>query len=82
MVSQPTLLNEITQEIAALPTNRQAEILDYVLFLKQRELATAWDSIPDDEAYKLQAEFAAEDRTLAESTMQDYFVQLQREDED
>lgn len=81
MSAQPILLNEITEEIATLPTNRQAEILDFVLFLKQRELTSAWDSIPDDVAYKLRDEFAEEDRRLAESTMQDYFVQLKHEDE-
>jgi hypothetical protein len=82
MSAQPVLLNAITEEIASLPTNRQAEILDFVLFLKQRELTEAWDSIPDDVAYQLRAEFGEEDRLLAESTMQDYFIQLKHEDED
>jgi hypothetical protein len=80
MSAQPTLMEEITEEIASLSVNRQSEVLDFVLFLKQRELEAVWDSIPDNEAYKLREEFAAEDRQLAENATQDYLAQLKRED--
>ena len=38
------------------------------------------ESISDEEANRLRAEFAAEDLQLAESDMQDYLALLERED--
>jgi hypothetical protein len=81
-MSSPTIvLTEIVEEAAALPTARQTEVLDFVLFLKQREVAARWDAISDQKAAQLQAEFAVEDRLLAERATEHYLTQLQREDE-
>jgi hypothetical protein len=80
-MEETVLVLEIAQEAAALPVSRQAEVLDFVRFLKQREIEATWDAIPDSEAETLQAEFAAEDRRLAESVAHDYLTILRREDE-
>ena len=71
---------EVLEILAALPPARQAEVLDFVLFLRDRELALAWDAIGDQQAAALQAEFAEEDLTLAEAAIADYLSNLQRED--
>ena len=76
-----TVLTEITEAAAALPITRQTEVLDFVLFLKQRELEAAWDAISDQQAAEYQAEFAVEDRVMAERATENYLAQLQREDE-
>ncbi|HZY41045.1 MAG TPA: hypothetical protein VFF59_03505 [Anaerolineae bacterium] len=80
MSSPTTVLTEIVEEAAALPAVRQPEVLDFVLFLKQREVAARWEAISDQEAAQFQAEFAAEDRLLAERATEHYLTQLQRED--
>jgi hypothetical protein len=76
-----TVLAEIAEAAAALPVTRQTEVLDFVLFLKQRELEAAWDAISDPQAAEYQREFAAEDRVMAERATENYLTQLQRDDE-
>ena len=76
-----TVLTEITEAAAALPITRQTEVLDFVLFLKQREIEASWAAISDQEAAVYRTEFAAEDRMLAERATEDYLAQLKREDE-
>ncbi|MDE3091006.1 MAG: hypothetical protein KGJ80_16660 [Chloroflexota bacterium] len=80
-MDETILAMKIAQETAALPVSRQAEVLDFVRFLKQREIEATWDAIPDREAEIVQAEFAAEDHQLAESAAHDYLALLRREDE-
>jgi hypothetical protein len=76
-----TVLIEIAEAAAALPVTRQTEVLDFVLFLKQREIEANWDAISDQEAAEYRTEFAAEDRMMAERATEDYLTQLKREDE-
>lgn len=71
---------EVLEILAALPPSRQAEVLDFVLFLRDRELGLAWDAIGEEQAAALRAEFAEEDLTLAEGAMADYLSHLQHED--
>jgi hypothetical protein len=72
---------QMFQVLAELPVSRQVEVLDFALFLRERERTYAWDAISDEEAMALRAEFAAEDLALAEAAMTDYLSRLQREDE-
>jgi hypothetical protein len=72
---------QMFQVLAELPVSRQVEVLDFALFLRERERTHAWDAISDEEAMALRAEFAAEDLALAEAAMTDYLSRLQREDE-
>ncbi len=76
-----TVLTEIAEAAAALPITRQTEVLDFVLFLRQREVEASWDAISDQKAAEYRAEFAAEDRLLAERATAHYQSQLQHEDE-
>ena len=71
---------QVLEVLGELPPGRQAEVLDFVLFLRQRELALAWDAIGDEQAAALRAEFAEEDLALAEAAMADYLSHLQHED--
>jgi hypothetical protein len=75
------VLIEIAEATAALPVTRQTEVLDFVLFLKQREIEASWDAISDQEATEYRTEFATEDRVMAERATEDYLTQLKREDE-
>ena len=72
---------KLLKVLEQLPTVQQAEVLDFALSLQEHEQVCAWDAISDEVAAVLQAEFAAEDLSLAEAAMADYLSHLQREDE-
>lgn len=76
------------QVLLTLPAARQQELLDFALFLHQRELTQPhfqqfqqWDATSDNVAVMLKAEFAEEDRALAEMVLPDYAATLKREDQ-
>jgi hypothetical protein len=75
-----TIQTQVLEILEALPPARQAEVLDFVLFLREREMALAWDAIGDKEASALRVEFGDEDVSLAEAALADYLSHLQRED--
>ncbi len=81
METKEAIQEQLLRVLEELPPVRQAEVLDFALFLRERELAQIWDTIPDEEAATLQAEFATEDLALAEAAMADYLRLLQHEDE-
>jgi len=55
-------------------------VLDFALFIRERQLAWGWDAISDEQAAALKAEFAAEDVDFAEAAVADYLTLLKRED--
>jgi len=57
MPSTKEISSQLIQVVEELPSNRQAEILDFSLFLRERELYRQWDAIPDEEAAALREEF-------------------------
>jgi hypothetical protein len=71
---------QLLEVLDTLPPSRQAEVLDFALFLRERQQSQRWDAISDEEASMLRSEFAEEDLALAEAVMEDYLAQLQRED--
>ena len=80
--AQP-IQDQILRVLPTLSAMRQQELLDFALFLRQRELAQphqTWDAVSDEVAAELKAEFAEEDRALAELVLPDYAVILTRED--
>lgn len=81
MESQSQVLHEIMEQVEALSGTKRAEVLDYVLFLRQREQAAIWDAISDADAEILRSEFAVEDVAMAEELMVDYHQQLRQQDE-
>ena len=81
--AQP-IQDQILRVLLTLPVMRQQELLDFALFLRQRELAQpqfqAWDAVSDEVAAALRAEFAEEDKALAELVLPDHAAGLARED--
>lgn len=79
-MNEKPIQTQALEVLSELPPGRQAEVLDFMLFLRQRELTLVWDAIGDEQAAALRAEFAEEDLALAEAAMADYLSHLQRED--
>jgi hypothetical protein len=80
MKTADNLQFQLLQVVEDLSPVQQAEVLDFALFLKERQLAWGWDSISDDRAAALKAEFAAEDTAFSEAILTDYPDLLKRED--
>ena len=83
------MLKEVTNNVqkqvlitlAELSPSRQQLVLNYALTLQKQELTQQWESISDEEAAALKAEFASEDLELAEGVLSNYLSRLQEEDE-
>ena len=71
---------QLLKVLEELSPVRQAEVLDFALFLRERELAKLEYEISDEAAALLREEFAAEDLALAEAGMGGYLARLQHED--
>ena len=71
---------QLLQVVEDLSPVQQAEVLDFALFLKERQLAWGWDSISDERAAALKVEFAAEDTAFSEAILAGYPDLLKRED--
>ena len=80
METAPDLQSQLRQVVEDLSPVQQAEVLDFALFLQERQLAWAWDSISDERAAALKVEFAAEDTAFSEAILTDYPDLLERED--
>jgi hypothetical protein len=75
-----TLREQIGQELAELTELELRHVADYVAFLKTHS-GPATESMPDEATLRaLYAEFADEDRSLAEAGMGDYSEGLSHED--
>jgi hypothetical protein len=77
------LVDSLAQIIQTLTTEERKE-LDSKLSISAKnsvfERFQKWDQISDDEATALQAEFAQEDITFAESILPEYSLNLQQQD--
>lgn len=71
----------ITRELDTLNKTELRQVADFVAFLKFRAARVVNISALDAETAQLYAEFAEEDRLLAEQGMGEYSVKLQHEDE-
>ena len=72
--------SQLLQVVEDLSPIQQAEVLDFALLLKERQMAWRWDSISGERAAALKAEFAAEDTAFSEAILTDYPDLLKRED--
>lgn len=75
-----TLKEQVKQDLERLDEGGLREVADFVAFLQfrtRRHTAPNWD---ETKMAALYAEFAEEDRTLAEAGMADYAAGLTRED--
>ena len=80
METANNLQSQLLRVVEDLSPVQQAEVLDFALFLKERQLAWGWDSISGERAAALKAEFAAEDTAFSEAILTDYPDLLKRED--
>lgn len=71
---------QVLEVLRDLSPTRQAEILDFALFLREREQRRQWEELSDEEAHALREEFAAEDLGLAVGHLVDYVTNLEAED--
>lgn len=71
---------QLLKAVEDLSPVQQAEVLDFALFLKERQLAWGWDAASDERAAALKAEFAAEDTAFSEAMLTDTPDLLKRED--
>ncbi len=71
---------KVTTHLSALTEAQLREVAEYLEFLKFREHRKTNSSFDDAELEALYAEFADEDRELAETGLADYATSLARED--
>lgn len=79
MSAQP-IEAQVLEVLRELSPTRQAEILDFALFLREREQRRQWEEMSDAEAQGLRDEFTEEDLALAEGHLVDYVTNLEAED--
>ncbi|MDY6782198.1 MAG: hypothetical protein SW833_06545 [Cyanobacteriota bacterium] len=76
--SIPTQLMQI---LIQLPLPQQRQVLEFAKLLYQQTPHQKWDTVSDEEAAALKAEFGREDIAFAEAVATDYLSLLQYEDE-
>lgn len=75
------LSQQLLQTFEKLPEIRQTEVLDFAVFLEEKERIQAWKNISDEEAAALRDEFREEDLAFSESLLENYAEKLKHEDE-
>ncbi|GFP26325.1 hypothetical protein HKBW3S25_01816 [Candidatus Hakubella thermalkaliphila] len=75
-----SIKEQVTQELDSLSEAELKEIAEYVTFLKFRARVKATQALAETQLAALYAEFADEDRKLAEEGMSDYAKGLIKED--
>jgi hypothetical protein len=79
-ISAEAIQTQVLEILAQLRPEKQQQVLNFAVSLRQQSLAQQWDAISDREAAALKAEFAEEDLALAEAVLTDYLPGLQQED--
>ena len=74
-------IEQVVQEINELDETEIEQIADYIAFLKFRNRHKILSVVEESKLASLYAEFADEDRELAEIGMSDFFEELKKEDE-
>ncbi len=75
-----TLKEQVTQNLERLDEEKLREVADFVAFLEFRTRRSAVPEWDDAKLSTLYAEFADEDRALAEAGLSDYVAGLAKED--
>lgn len=75
-----SIREQVVQEMGALSEAALKQVADYVAFLRFQERFRHKPESDEVKLAALYAEFAEEDRELAEEGMADYAAQLARED--
>jgi hypothetical protein len=71
---------QIVREIDTLSQSELEDVAKYVAFVRYQSLINAIPTVGENQLAALYAEFAAEDRHIAEQGMSDYAVALAKED--
>jgi hypothetical protein len=71
---------QIVREIDTLSQSELEQVAQYVAFVRHQSLIKANPAVAENQLATLYAEFAAEDRQVAEQGMPDYAVALAKED--
>lgn len=74
------LMDKVVEELRSLSEAELEQVAEYLAFLKFRARHHVPALIDETQVAGLYAQFAEEDRQLAEEGMHDYYAQLQRED--
>lgn len=72
--------SQLLKVLSQLSLPQQEEVLKYALLLHKKQKFQDWDSISDQEAADIKAEFADQDLAYSEGILSDYLYQLQQED--
>ena len=75
-----SMREHVIQELASLGDADLAQVAEFLAFLKFRARRHAIPALDETQLAALYAEFAAEDRNLAEEGMSDYAAGLRQED--
>jgi ribosomal silencing factor RsfS len=75
-----TIKEQLAQELNGFDESQLRQIAEYMAFLKFRSRTQSRTSLDEVQLAALYAEFADEDRALAEEGIFDYVEGLQRED--
>jgi hypothetical protein len=80
MTSRISLKKRVMKDLEGLSETELMQVSDYLAFLKFRERFKLLPNFDESQLDSWRAEFADEDRALAEEGMEDYFKGLARED--
>ncbi|WRH65982.1 MAG: hypothetical protein RSE13_20105 [Planktothrix sp. GU0601_MAG3] len=72
--------SQLLKVLSQLSLPKQEEVLKYALLLHKKQQFQDWDSISDQEAADIKAEFYDQDLAYSEGILSDYLYQLQQED--
>jgi hypothetical protein len=72
--------DQVIQELDELNKTELEQIVDYIAFIRFRARHKAISTLDEAKLASLYAEFADEDRELAEIGMSDYYEGLKKED--
>ncbi|MEW6234179.1 MAG: hypothetical protein AB1656_02215 [Candidatus Omnitrophota bacterium] len=81
MALSDKITDDLIKAIDNLPPERLAEVLDFALFLRDREQIRKWDAISDEDAFRLCEEFREEDIQWADEIAADTLRLLQQEEQ-
>lgn len=74
------LQSQLFKVLSQLSLSEQEQVLKFATSLQKKKRFQDWDTISDQEAAIIKAEFADEDLRLAQAVLTDYFHQLEQED--
>ena len=77
-----TMMEKVVEELSSLSDAELEQVAEYLAFLKFRARYHVPVVMDESHVAALYAQFADEDRQLAEEGMQDYYTALQREDQE